>query len=148
MQNCKLSEALALVGAINPSSQGVGSVTSGWISMSNLERLLAVIQVGTFGAAATVDANIQQAQDGAGTGAKAIAGKAITTLLAAGGNNVEALIDLRADELDGSNGYTTVQLTITVGTAATETSGVLIGGNTRYQPASAGNATSVVQIVG
>ena len=146
--NSKLSENLALLGAINPSSQAVGTATSGWISLANAKRILAVVQVGTFGAAATVDAKLQHAKDLAGTGAKDVAGKAIVELAAAGGNNVEALIDMSADELDVNNGYIAVQLSITVGAAATETSGLVLGGATRYTPASAFNAASVVQTVG
>lgn len=146
--NCKLSEALAFLGAINPSSQAAGAATSGWISVANAKRILAVIQVGTFGAAATVDAKLQQAKDLAGTGAKDIAGKAIVQLLAAGGNNVQALIDLNADELDVNNGFSAVQLSITVGTAATQTAGFVIGGDARYNPASSFNAASVAPAVG
>ncbi|MDA8095581.1 MAG: hypothetical protein M0T84_17070 [Betaproteobacteria bacterium] len=149
MENVKLSESLGVLATINPSSQAAGAAASGWISMANAERLLALIMVGTFGAAATVDASIQQAQDATGTGAKAIgSGKAITTLQAAGGNNVQATIDLRAEELDSTNGFDYVQLTVTVGTAATETAAVLIAGETRYEPASVLNAASVVQQVG
>ena len=148
MLNCKIAEALAVLGAINPSSQAAGSLTTGWISLANAERIQGLIQVGTFGASATVDANIQQAQDGTGTGAKAITGKSITQLVAAGGNNVQATIDLRAEELDAANGFGFVELTITVGTAATETAGLLLASGTRFQPASQFNAASVVQQVG
>ncbi len=146
--NEKLSEALAVLGAINPTSQAAGSVTSGWVSMSDLRRILALIQVGTFGVSATVDANVQQAQDSSGTGAKPIgSGKAIVQMLAAGGNNVQALINVQAEELDVNNGFDYVELTITVGVAATETAGVIIGGSARYSPSSAFNAVSVVQTI-
>ncbi len=149
MENIKLSESLAILGAVNPSSQAVGSAATGWISAANVERLLGVVQVGTFGAAATVDASIQQAQDAAGTGAKAIGtGKAIATLAAAGGNDVQATIDVRTEELDANNGFDYVQLTLTVGVAATETSAVLIGGEARFEPAGALNSASVVQQAG
>jgi hypothetical protein len=148
MQNCKLSEALAVLGAINPSSQAAGTANSGWISLANARRVLAIIQVGTFGAAATVDAKIQQAKDLAGTGAKDVAGKSIVQLLAAGGNNVLSLIDVNADELDVNNGYSAVQLSITVGAAATQTAGLVLGGDTRFNPASAFNAASVAAAVG
>lgn len=146
--NEKLSESLAVLATINPSSQAVGAAYSGWISMTEFDRILALVQVGAFGASATVDANVEQAQDASGTGAKAIGtGKAIAQMLAAGGNNVQALIDVRSDELDVSNGFGFVQLTITVGTAATETAGTIIGGDARYEPASAYNQVGVVQIV-
>ena len=146
--NQKLSETLAVLATINPSSQAAGTTYSGWVSMAEFDRILALIQVGAFGAAATVDANIQQAQDAAGTGAKAIGtGKAIAQMLAAGGNNVQALIDVRSTELDVANGYGFVQLAIVVGTAATETAGVMLGGDARFVPASSFNQAGVVQIV-
>ncbi len=146
--NQKLSETLAVLATINPSSQAAGTAYSGWVSMAEFDRILAQVLVGTFGAAATVDANIQQAQDAAGTGAKAIGtGKAITQLVAAGGNNVQALIDVRSTELDVANGYGFVQLAIVVGTAATETAGVMLGGDARFVPASSFNQAGVVQIV-
>ncbi len=146
--NQKLSETLAVLATINPSSQAAGTAYSGWVSMAEFDRILALIQVGAFGAAATVDANVSQAQDAAGTGAKAIGtGKAITQLVAAGGNNVQALIDVRSTELDVANGYGFVQLAIVVGTAATETAGVMLGGDVRFVPASSFNQAGVVQIV-
>jgi hypothetical protein len=146
--NQKLSESLAVLATINPSSQAAGAAYSGWISIAEFDRILALVQVGAFGASATVDANIQQAQDATGTGAKAIGtGKAIAQILAAGGNNVQALIDVRSTDLDVANGFGFVQLEILVGTAATETAGVILGGDARFEPASNFNQAGVVQIV-
>ena len=70
--NVKGSEQVAVIGAINPSSQAAGSAVTGWLSIAQFQKLLAIIQVGTFGASATVDANIQQATSAAGANAKAI----------------------------------------------------------------------------
>ena len=146
--NEKLSEALAVLAAIDPSSQAAGTAASGWVSMAEFDRILALVQVGTFGALATVDANLSQAQDSSGTGAKPIgAGKAISQLTAAGGNNVQALIDVRAGELDVAGGFGFVALEIKVGTAPTETAGILLGGDARFAPASSFNQAGVVQIV-
>ena len=144
--NVKASEFLALLGSINPSSQTVGALTTGWISLANVRIILAIVATGTLGASATVDASLSQAQDTTGTGAKAIAGKAITTITGAGG--VQALINLQAHELDVNNGYQFVELTLTVGTAASETAGFVLGASTRYEPASAFNQAGVTQIVG
>lgn len=147
--NAKLYEELAFMAAINPTSQAVGTATSGWVPLAQVESVLAVIQVGVFGASATVDANLTQATSAAGAGAKAITGKALTQLLAAGGNNVQAAINCRGDELDVNNGFAFVQLNIIVGTAATLTAGLVIGGNLRNDPASIGvmDPASVVQLV-
>ncbi len=144
--NTKASEFLALVASINPSSQAVGPLTSGWVSMANVRTLLAIISTGTLGALSTVDASLSQAVDATGTGAKAVTGKAITTLTGAGG--VQALINLQAHELDVANGYQFVELTLTVGVAASETAALLLGASTRYEPASAYNQAGVTQIVG
>lgn len=146
--NAKGSELLAVLATVNPTSQAAGTANSGWISMENFHQVLALIEVGTFGASATVDANVQQAQDGSGTGAKAIgSGKAITQLLAAGGNNRQALINVRSSELDVSNGFSYVQLAVIVGTAATETAAALFGVNPRYATADTFNQAGVAQIV-
>ncbi len=143
--NEKLSEALALLAAIAPSAQAVGTVFSPWVELAEVDRILAIIQVGTFGALATVDASIAQAQDNKGTNAKAIgAGKAVA-LTAAMGNDVQATINVAAIELDAANGYGFVQLGLSVGVAATETAALILGGSSRYEPASSFNAASVVE---
>lgn len=147
MNNIKLYEALALMAAISPSAQAVGTLTSGWVPLAEVESILAVINTGVLGASATVDANLQQATSAAGAGAKAITGKAITQLVAATGNNVQAAINLRGDELDVTNGFAFVQLSIIVGTAASMTAGQILGGNPRNYPASLQNPASVVQLV-
>ncbi len=144
--NTKASEFLALLASINPSSQAVGSLTTGWVSMSNVRTLLAIISTGTLGALSTVDASLSQAIDALGTGAKPIVGKTITTLTGAG--SVQALINLQAHELDVANGFGYVELTVTVGVAASETAAFLLGASTRYEPASAYNQAGVTQIVG
>lgn len=146
-ENTKFYERNSIAAVINPQS-GTGSFTSGWVSMGAYHQLCAVIKAGAFGASATVDANLQQAQDSSGTGAKAIgSGKAITQLVAAGGNNRQATIEVRDTELDTNNGFAYVQLTITVGTAATLVDGTVFGCLPQYVPASAFDATSVAQHV-
>jgi hypothetical protein len=147
LPNAKISEQAALLATIDPISQGVGTAVSGWLSAANFERFLATIDVGVFGASATVDAKLQQATSAAGAGAKDITGKAITQLLAAGGNNRQALINLRAAELDLANGFGFFQLSVTVGTAATLIAASVQGGVGKNLPASALNQAGVAQIV-
>lgn len=146
--NAKGSEQIAVLATINPASQGAGTANSGWVSMANVHRVMALIEVGTFGASATVDAKVQQAQDTSGTGAKDITGKALAQMLAAGGNNKQAIINVEAQELDVANGFDCVQLSVTVGTAATGTSAVVLGVNPRFATADALNQAGVAQIVG
>lgn len=144
--NQKLTEVLALLGAINPASVAPGTVTSGWVDVSLMHELVATVMVGAFGANATVDAKIQQATSSGGANAKDVPSKAITQLLAAGGNNRQAVINFRAQDTDTENGFHYVQLSITVGTATTQTAG-LIQGAPRYDSADAYNAASVAQVL-
>jgi hypothetical protein len=81
----KPSQRMAVIGAVNPQSATTVQVT-GWLSAKNFLNFLAIINVGALGASATVDAKVQQATDGSGTGAKDITGKAITQLTKASTN--------------------------------------------------------------
>ncbi|WP_439891597.1 hypothetical protein ACS7SF_02860 [Ralstonia sp. 25C] len=144
--NAKASEQVALLAVISPSSQATGAATSGWISAANFQKFLALIQTGVLGTAATVDAKFQQATDSSGTGAKDITGAAISQIEKASGDNVQAELNLDAQQLDVSGGFSYVQLSVTVGAAASLTSAAVLGFVPRFAPASASNATSVVQV--
>jgi len=118
------------------------------VSVANFNKLLALIATGVLGAAATVDAKFQQATDAVGTNAKDVSGAAITQIVKATGDNVQAEINLDPQQLDVSNGFAYVQLSVTVGAAASLTAALLLGFTPRFAPASDFNAASVKQIVG
>lgn len=145
--NAKISEHLSVLATIDPVSQAAGTVTTGWVPVKNHLALLALLSVGVFGGSATVDAKLRQAQDASGTNAKDITGKAISQLLAAGGNNRQVEINAKVADLDTEGGFGYVQLSVTVGTAATQISGVLFGGYPRYEDGAAFNQAGVAQIV-
>lgn len=145
--NAKGSELLTILATLDPSSQAAGTTTTGWISVANHHGLLTVIQTGVLGTGATVDAKLQQAQDSTGTGAKDISGKAITQIVKATGDNKQALINVKAEELDTVNGFGFVRLSVTVGTAASQTAAQVLGINGRELPANTSNQAAVVQVV-
>ena len=145
--NAKGSELLSILATIDPVSQGAGSVTSGWVNVANFHSFLAVVQTGVMGASATLDAKIQQAQDNTGTGVKDVTGKAITQIVKATGDNKQAFINLRPEDVDNINGFGFVRVSLTVGVAASIVSGQLIGLNPRYATADAYNQAAVVQII-
>lgn len=145
--NLKLSEKLAVMATLNPASVAASTVVSGWVSMSNIDSLLALINTGVLGASATIDAKLRQATDSSGTNPKDITGKAITQIVKASGDNVQATIECRDTDLDVTNGYSYVALSVTVGTAASIFGATLLGGNPIYVPASALNQAGVVQQV-
>ena len=145
--NAKGSELLSVLATIDPASIAAGTVTTGWVSAANHHNLLAVIQTGALGTAATLDAKLQQAGDSSGTGAKDISGRALTQIVKASGDNKQALINLRPEELDVNGGFAYVRLSLTVGTAASLASAQLLGVNPRYASADAQNQAAVAQIV-
>ena len=145
--NAKGSELFSVLATIDPASQAVGTVTTGWISAGNHHSLLALVQSGVLGTGATLDAKLQQAQDASGTGAKDVTGKAITQIVKATGDNKQALINLRPDDLDVTNGYAYVRLSLTVAVAASLTAAQLLGFNPRFAPGDASNQAAVAQVV-
>lgn len=145
--NIKFAERTAVLATIDPVSQGAGTVSTGWVSMGQLHSMAALIGVGAMTASSTVDAKLQQATDSSGTGVKDITGKAITQLLAAGGNNRQAIIEVRDTDLDANNGFAYVRLSITVAAAASLIKADLLGTNPIYMPASSLNQAGVVQLV-
>ena len=145
--NSKASEMLAILATIDPASQSVGMATTGWVSVANHHGLLAVVQTGVLGTLATVDAKLQQATDSTGAGAKDVAGRAITQIVKATGDNKQALINLKPEELDTLNGFGFVRVALTVGVAASITGAQLLGVNPRFAPADSGNQAAVVQVI-
>ena len=145
--NAKGSEELSILATIDPASQAAGTVTTGWVSVTNFHALLAVVETGVLGASATLDAKFQQAQDNIGTGAKDVTSKALVQIVKATGDNKQALINLKPEDVDNANGFAFVRLSLTVGVAASIVSGKLLGMNPRYATADAFNQAAVVQII-
>jgi len=143
-----LSEETAIVANIDPDAYAAAAYDSGWVDMTVFDRVMAIVQAGDLGASATIDASVRQATDSGGTGAKAITGKSITQLTQAGGDsNKQAVINVKANELDVAGDFTHVSLQITVGTATSDAGGIVLGSCARYQPASDNDATTVDEII-
>jgi hypothetical protein len=141
----KPSQRVGIVSVISPVSQAAGTVTSGWIDASKFHNFLAILKTGVLGASATVDAKIQQASDNAGTGAKDVAGKAITQLVKADNDDDEVTIDLNPDELDTNNGFGFFRVSVTVGAAASLVDVTVLGFDPRYGLGTDNEAASVVE---
>jgi len=146
-QNQKPSESFSVLATIDPASVPASVVVSPYAPIKNHFALVALIDAGVFGAGATVDAKLRQAQDAAGTGVKDIPGKSITQLVAAGGNNRQVMINMKVADLDTENGFAFVCLQVTVGGSATFISVALLGFFAHYQDAAQFNQAGVAQIV-
>jgi hypothetical protein len=146
--NLKPSQRVAVLGVIAPVSS-VAAVSTAWVDASKFQNLMALIQLGVLGAAATVDAKLQQATDAAGTGVKDIAGKSIAQFLkATPDDGKQAIINFKQDDLDVNGGFGFVRLTMTQAVAASLVAGVLLGFDARYGPADGSAAATQAQIVG
>ena len=145
--NAKGSELISVLATIDPASQAAGAASTGWVSVANYFGFLALVQTGVLGTSATVDAKLQQALDSSGTSAKDITGKAITQIVKATGDNKQALINVKPEDLDTVNGFGFVRLSVTVGVAASQTSAQVLGLNPRFAPADASNQAAVVQVI-
>jgi hypothetical protein len=140
----KPSQRAGIVGAISPQSSAA-TVTTPWIDVTTFHNYMAILKTGVLGASATVDAKLQQATDSAGTGAKDIAGKAITQLVKASHDNDQVTIDLKQEDTDFNAGFKWFRLSVTVGTAASLVDATVLGFDPRYGFATDNDAATVVQ---
>lgn len=141
------SDRFPLLAKLDPVSQAAATVTTDWVSLADFNAIMAMLMVGALGASATVDAKLQQATDGTGTGAKDVTGKAITQLTQAGtDSNKQVMINCRAEELDVDGGFTHVRLSVTVATAACLIAAGIFGVDARYAPAA--DVSTVDEVVG
>lgn len=109
--------------------QEVGQhVIENFASMANHQRAIVVLFVSNLAQGATVDLQLLQATDAAGTDAKIIPGKAITQIDEAG---TRVAIELRTEELDVDNRFAYIgwRLTIAGGAATLAAIGFLGGTN-------------------
>lgn len=138
-----LTEKLALVATIDPVSQAPGTVYTDAIDMRYWERVVFVVSVGALGASATVDFDVCEGTTTSPT--TSITGKSITQLTKAStDSNKQALVEVRAEELDPANRY--IRGKLTVGTAASLVSVVALGTG-YHKPASDYDLASVDEIV-
>ena len=143
----RASDLFTVLGGVHAISQTTSAVSTGWIAAADFFAFGALVDAGVLGSSATLDAKLEQASDGSGTGVKDITGKAITQLTKAGSDdNKWVIINLRPAELDTNNDFTHFRLTITPGTAACLISAVVLGLNPRSAPES--QVAAVDEVVG
>lgn len=132
--NQKPTDGFAVLDAIGPVSQAAGAVSTAWVSAALFQRFCAKVITGVLGASATLDAKLQQAQDSSGTGVKDITGKAVTQIVKASGDNKVAMINAADTDLDVTNGFTYIRLTMTVAVATSLVAATLEGYVARFEP--------------
>lgn len=149
MLNAQASEVAAVVGSIDPDAYTAATYTSDWVDASTFQQFMAIIEAGALGASATLDAKIQQATDSSGTSAKDVTGKSITQLTQASpdDSDKQAIINLRPEELDLDNSFTHFAVSMTIATATSDASALILGLNPRQGLASDNDLSSVAEVV-
>lgn len=138
----QLSQALSIQGKIDPQSLAAATPTgTGGVDMQKFRRAAFLLQMGAFGASATVDMKLQESTDNSTWTDLAGTGVAITQRTAAGGNNKVATLEVRAGQI--TKRY--VQALVTVGTAATQVSCLALGGEAVDKPGANNDIAAVVQ---
>jgi len=129
-----MSERLTVLAVIHPDLH-LGTYFTPWINMAGYQRALALLDVGDITATGTVDLELQEAQDSAGTGAIAIATKTITQLTQAGGDGEDVCeINLRGEEMDADNRFCYVRARLDVLVASANAQFYLLGESPTYVP--------------
>lgn len=142
-----LTEALALVGTVDPDAYGTGAQNTDVIDMQNFRRVLFVVSAGTLGSSATLDFGVYGDTASNGSFATLITGKEITQLTEAGtDSDKQALIEVTAEEV-GAQGFRYIRGTATLGAATSNYGVVVLGAWARTNPASALDLASVDEIV-
>lgn len=139
------SEDISILAAIPPASGAGGN--SGWVAIAEFSKILAIGSIGATDH--NIDAKLEGATDGAGTGAADLAGYAITQLPNATADNKQFMIELKVRAL-AQLGFTHVRFSIAgAGGAAALVSGLVLGYEPKaVAPGVSRNAASVAQVVG
>lgn len=144
----KSYDNIAVLGTIDPVSQGAGATSTDVVDMQLFEKVLFVLIVGALGASATVDFDIKADSTSGGSFSTSVTGKAITQLTKAGtDDNKQVLVEVDANALRAQDsGFRYIKGTATVGTAASLIACTVLGFGCSYPPASQYNLASVDEI--
>jgi hypothetical protein len=129
MHKVRGSEAVQLLGAIDPENGATPLLATDWVAARDFDRFLGIVFVGAMTTNSEVTAIVQEATDDQGTSPQAVNTSA--TLTEAGGDDdSQIIVNARADEM--SDGYTHLRLLVEIDTAASFVAGALYGLNARY----------------
>ena len=129
----KLTEALEIDCLIAPQDVGTADVTGSYKSVVDCKRFVICGKAGAVTAAKILTVTPMQAQDSAGTGAKAL-GSAVTAAGAGGAAPADIEIEFQSDELDHAGGFTHVTCVLGIDENAKLGAAYLIRGERRFCP--------------
>lgn len=131
----EFTEFVQFSDGIFPANKAVGTYYTDWLRMNDAQRLEGITRVGAMAAGATVDFHLEQATAIVGSGAKAIAGKAITQIVqGVDADNDQRVIELISSELDVTNQYDCVRGVLTIAVDAVYVDVLMLRHVLNYKP--------------
>ncbi len=138
------SDYIPLVSTIDPQAVDNNVYTSDWVDMGKFHTVMFILLVGAEDIA--INAKIQSADDGSGTNAADLPTAVAITALGGSDDNKQAILCVRADQLNP--GDTHIALVVTVGDGTSNLiAAVGLGFGSNYLPASEYDLSSVAQII-
>lgn len=144
--NQKLTERLAIIGTIDPASLSATTHLTDVIDMQNFRRVVFILLTGALGTNATLDFEVNGDTAANGTFATQIEGKDITQIVKATGDNIQAAVEVMAEEV-AHQGLRYIRGELAVGTAASLGAVLVLGEFLRYSDASEHDLESVAELV-
>lgn len=149
------SDRLAIVARVSPNALAAAAYTSDVIDMSKWRRVAAILATGDVGNNGTVVVTAQANTANSASGGTTISGKAFTSSNftgsgsgTAGGSNHEDIIEVSDEDVrDALDGARYLYFTLTVGTATSDATLIVVGIDPRYEPASDSDLSSVLEII-
>jgi Cys-tRNA synthase (O-phospho-L-seryl-tRNA:Cys-tRNA synthase) len=150
MSNRRFSDDWAVVSTIDPDAYGTGAQTSDVIDMQDWERIVVIVQGGTLGSSATLDAAVHYDTASNGSFTNKVTGKEITQMTEAGtDSDKQAIIEVTASEVAAmAAGARYARVAMTVGAATSDAGLLVLGRSAHYNPATDYDLASVDEIVG
>lgn len=143
MYTREFTEAHQFLAKLDPDQRVAGAYFCNWSQMQTNHRAVVILLTGDMAQGSTLDLVVQEAQDNNGTGAQAIAGKAITQLTAAGGDGDDTVVvEVRTEEM--TPGYDFIRAVATVAGGAVDFAVQILGVVSRYPPVATANLTEIV----
>lgn len=140
----RISDHVSLVSQIDPKTASATTLSGDAFDMSKYGSAMGIVQVGAFGASATVDVKLQCAASATATYADFTVAKAITRLTAVDANK-QALLNVRSDQLNADKRW--VKPILTVGGPATYVSLTVLAAVPRHGPGQDDDLASVDEVV-
>ena len=133
------------IDSLHPKSRSGEHEELAWYSMRDYHKAHVIVDVGSIAANGTVDVHMHQATDDAGSGSKAISGKALTQLGDTDDNNLY-VINMDTSEMDVTNNFDYIAVELDCGgNAACLTNVILLRGQTRFAAVDDSNLGEVIE---